>query len=585
MMKKSSVQMITKAVALAAAVMFGNTALAADYYWDNNAAAGFGTAGGTWTAPTLNLWSLDSTGVAAREASITTTTNDALHFGTATVGLTTGTITVTNTVSANSLTFGSASGHVTLSGGTSLTLGGTSPTITLNNSQDTITFPIAGTGGLTKAGTGQLRLSGNNTYSGATTISAGNLTLFQIGRLGGGSYSGNIIISGNFQYYSWVGQTLSGNISGTGEVRKVAYDSDLTLSGANTYSGATTVSAGRLVINTARALSPNTSVTVSTDQTSSGQLYFQQNTKSNTFNNAMTLSGLGFIEDDNTQIGAIRFEDGVTLGGTLTLTNDARVGILGTKSGTISGQVTGPGGLEFHGVKNSNNQNCTLTLSNTANDYAGTTTISSKDYSTTARTGCTTTLKLGAAGVIPDGAGKGIVALIGTNANYLTLLDLNGFNETVNGLTNSAAEGARITNTGAGTAILTVGAGDTNSAFSGVITEAGSGAVLALSKIGSGTLTLSATNSYTGATSVSGGTLNLTHAEVLASATAVEITNGAKIGLDFSGTNTVKSLTVNGKLLTRYTVYTAAKLPGALSGDGALYTLEGSPKGTLMLFR
>ena len=739
MTKKSSVQMFTKAVALASALMFGNAALAADYYWDNDAAAGFGTAGGTWAAPTLNLWSLDPTGTDAPEASVTTGTSDALHFGTASAGLAEGTITVSGAVSANSLTYGSASGAITLSGGTSLTLGGTTPTITVNNTSNTISSAIKGTAGITKLGSGTLNFMGaslfggdsplmftvdggklaftqtgstintisgasagvtinnastvafsktgsearfslrggaqvifgatggntfdvgnitillqssvNNmtTYAGARniikgsqlntqgnalnfnvargtdesadlevqanisatgsnmplnksgngilalshtanplnagsyiTISAGTLALIGSGKLGSGSYIGNITNNASFLYASTADQALSGVISGTGTLTKTN-TSTLTLSGNNTYSGATTISAGRVGINNAGALSPNTAVTVS----DIGQLYFQPGATNNTYNNAMTLSGLGYVEGDNTQIGAIRLEDNVTLGGILTLPGDARVGIIGARSATLSGQVTGSGGLEFHGVKNANStHHCTLTLSNTGNDYAGITTISSKDYSDVVRSNNTTTLKLGASGVIPDGAGKGIVALTGTSTNHLTLLDLNGFNETVNGLTNSAAEGARITNTGAETAILTVGAGDTTSIFSGVITEAGSGAVLALTKIGTGTLTLSATNSYTGTTSISGGVLRLTHAEALASATAVDIstTTGAKIDLDFSGANTVKSLTVNGKLLTRHTFYTSANLPSALSGGGALYTLEGHPPGTMVRF-
>ena len=57
----------------------------------------------------------------------------------------------------------------------------------------------------------------------------------------------------------------------------------------------------------------------------------------------------------------------------------------------------------------------TLVLTNTANDYTGGTTVTAG------------TLKLGASGVIPDGAGKGNVSLSGT-------LELNGFSETINGL-------------------------------------------------------------------------------------------------------------------------------------------------------
>ena len=55
----------------------------------------------------------------------------------------------------------------------------TSAPITLttggDNASTTIAAPIIGTGNLTKAGTGTMILSGNDSYSGATTVSAGTL--------------------------------------------------------------------------------------------------------------------------------------------------------------------------------------------------------------------------------------------------------------------------------------------------------------------------------------------------------------------------------------------------------------------------
>ena len=151
-----------------------STAQAQTYYWDNNGTdAGFGTAGGTWTVPTANLWSTDSTGIDAPGASITTTTSDALNFGTATDGLAAGTITVSGTVDANSLTFGSASGAVVLSGDT-INLGGTEPTITVDNTANTISSVVSGSS-LTKNGSGTLTLTAANTMSGSTVISAGKV--------------------------------------------------------------------------------------------------------------------------------------------------------------------------------------------------------------------------------------------------------------------------------------------------------------------------------------------------------------------------------------------------------------------------
>ncbi|MGA0110569.1 MAG: hypothetical protein ACO3L2_02135, partial [Chthoniobacterales bacterium] len=81
------------------AILLGPAPLqAATYYWDNNdATAGFGTAAGTWAAPTTNDatqgWSTSSAGTATLSGTTTTTTNDALNFGTATDGLGAGTIT------------------------------------------------------------------------------------------------------------------------------------------------------------------------------------------------------------------------------------------------------------------------------------------------------------------------------------------------------------------------------------------------------------------------------------------------------------------------------------------------------------
>ncbi len=138
------------AAALAAALLAVPEISAATYYWDtNNSTSGFGTAGGTWAAPTTNNstqgWSTSATGVNAMSGTTNTTTSDALNFGTGTAsyGLAAGTITVSGTVAANSLTIGSQSGAIVLSGG-EISLGGTTPTITVNNASDTISSVISG---------------------------------------------------------------------------------------------------------------------------------------------------------------------------------------------------------------------------------------------------------------------------------------------------------------------------------------------------------------------------------------------------------------------------------------------------------
>jgi autotransporter-associated beta strand protein len=108
-----------------------------------------------------------------------------------------------------------------------------------------------------------------------------------------------------------------------------------------------------------------------------------------------------------------------------------------------------------------------------------------------------------------------------------------------------------------------------------------------LTKIGAGTLTLSATNTYTGPTVVSNGTLRLTTESCLTTNTAVTVASGAFLNLDFAGTNTVRSLQVGDRLLTRGSVYDKnhpAVSGYIITGNGYIKTLEGSPSGTLISF-
>lgn len=88
------------------------------------------------------------------------------------------------------------------------------------SSAQTLSGVVSGTGNLTKSGTGNLILSGTNTYTGATTVSAGTLTVS--GTLGSGSYAAAIANSGTLDFASASSQTLSGVISGTGVSRSPA---------------------------------------------------------------------------------------------------------------------------------------------------------------------------------------------------------------------------------------------------------------------------------------------------------------------------------------------------------------------------
>jgi len=283
-----------------AALLAMSSAHAATYYWDNNSnTAGYGTATGTWAAPTAGPspgWSVSNAGTAT-PASVTTTTADALNFGLGTTGngLGAGTITVSS-VSAGSMTYGSLSGTILLTGGT-INLAPVE-TITVSNASDEINSALTGASGiLTKAGTGTLTLSGANTYTGSTVISAGTLSLannlalqnsvldtlnsavggaavglkttvttLTLGGLAGnksiasvftttsGGYSGvtdltlNPGVGVSTSYSGILADGASGmNLIKTGGGTQV-------LSGLNSYTGTTTVSAGTLVSTAATAL-------------------------------------------------------------------------------------------------------------------------------------------------------------------------------------------------------------------------------------------------------------------------------------------------------------------------------------------
>ncbi len=104
---------------------------------------------------------------------------------------------------------------------------------------------IYGSGGMQKDGSGTLVLTGNNSYSGLTTLTSGAL---QIGNGGtSGSIAGAVANSGTLIFNRADTLAYGGAVSGTGSVVQQGAGT-LILTGAHTYTGGTTVAAGTLQV-------------------------------------------------------------------------------------------------------------------------------------------------------------------------------------------------------------------------------------------------------------------------------------------------------------------------------------------------
>ncbi|EAU9337284.1 AIDA autotransporter-like protein ShdA, partial [Salmonella enterica] len=265
----------------------------------------------------------------------------------------------------------SYTGGTTISGGTlvasnveALGSGGVTDNATLElNTGGDFDNNIGGTGSVVKSGDKTLTLSGANSYTGGTTISGGTLVVSNVEALGSGDVTDNATLEMN------TGGDFANNIGGTGSVVKSG-DKTLTLSGANSYTGGTTISGGTLVANNVNALG-------SGDVTDNATL--EMNTGGDFANN---IGGTGSVVKSGdktlTLSGANSYTGGTTIsGGTLVATN---VDALGTGNvtdnatlelntgGTFDNAIGGTGSVVKSGDK-------TLTLSG-ANSYSGATTIS-----------------------------------------------------------------------------------------------------------------------------------------------------------------------------------------------------------------
>jgi autotransporter-associated beta strand protein len=406
---------------------------------------------------------------------------------------------------------------------------------------------------LTKVGTGTLTLSGVNSFTGDTTISAGTLALSGTGGIASSSQvnvanaagtfdisattSGAIVTTLNGVANSHVAlgsrtltisngsSTYAGLIGGTGGLTLAA--GTQTLSGTNTYTGVTSIDGGTLALSGSGSIASSSQVNVTTAV--------------GTFDISATTAGATIT----TLNGVLNSH--VTLGNrTLTISNG---------STTYAGLIGGTGGLTLTAG--------TQTLSG-ANTYTGDTIINGG----TLKAGANNTFSSASAFTVAAGA----------------LLDLNGFDQG----TGSLAGAGTVGNTGAAAATLTTGGDNTSTTFSGAIID---DAPTGLTKIGNGTLTLTGANTYSGATSVDAGTLQGGAVNTFSGASAFTVAGGAFLDLNglnqvigsLAGAGTVTNAGGATATLTTGADNTSTAFSGIIQNGASAIALTKSGTGTLTL--
>ncbi|ELH9791551.1 fibronectin-binding autotransporter adhesin ShdA [Salmonella enterica] len=399
---------------------------------------------------------------------------------------------------------------------------------TLELSQGTLDNNVTGEGQIVKSGSDELIVTGDNTYSGGTTITGGILAAKDAASLG----SGDVDIAENAKLELSQG-TLDNNVTGEGQIVKSGSD-ELIVTGANDYSGGTTISGGTLIADHADSLGIGAVANSGVLQVGEGEL---ENTLSGTGSLVKTGTGELTLNGDNDYSGGTTIDDGVLIADNADSLGSGDIdnsGVLQVGEGELKNTLSGTGSLVKIGTGE-------LTL-NGDNDYSGGTTISDgtliANHADSLGTGA-----IDNSGVLQVGEGElentlsGAGSLVKTGTGELTL---SGDNSYSGGTTIS--DGTLIADhadsLGSGdidnSGVLKVGEGELKNTLSG------SGSLV---KTGTGELTLSGdNNTYFGDTTIAGGTLIAANVNALGSG---NIDNSGTLMLDANGAFELANVTTH----------------------------------------
>jgi len=387
-----------------------------------------------------------------------------------------------------------------------------------------------------------LTLSSTNTYSGATTITQGTLRLGGSDVIPDGTGKGDVSLAGTLDLNTY-SETING-LTGAGIVDTVAGGTPTLTVGANN------------VTNSFTGTIKNTAGSLALTKTGTGTLTLGG---ASTFSGGTTINGGIVLASHNNALGS----------GAVTISGGTRLVISDTftirNSITINSNtgVIGRGIIENSGAGNATLSGGTITINANASagghfanagGTSGTLTINSPINSSVSvlfRKG--TGIFGGGGSYASFGIGEGTVKLsahngLSTNA-VLNIagsgagnFDLASYNQQLAGLTKSLNIATVGNSVSSSTSTLTTTG---TSSYAGIIADNfGTGTGKVALNVNGGQLTLSGTNTYTGSTTISAGTLALGANNALPSASAVSMGSGT---LDVGTyTNTLGTLNVTG---------------------------------------
>ncbi len=558
----------------------------------------------------------------------------------------------TFTLSGTGGTIRSTTAAMTLSGA----INNTGTTLTFDNATGNITASgiISGTGNVTKTGTGTTVLSNANTFTGTTTVSGGILQLGNINALGSGATqsslisiasggkltlnfgsSGTLANSSTIQIngagndgFGAIGNSaastatvnnaivLMGNttIGGFGSELNLfgnitentaglsltkAGNSFVHLGGNNSFTGATVINGGALIMTSANALGTGATQSSSITVNNGASIYFENAmTFGNT--NTLTISGSGVASPLGVISFAVPGSGSVTLNNPIVLAGNSEIGVSnggGANNLILNGNISGAFSLTKSGL-------IALTL-NGNNTYSGGTILNGNVFGRILVTN-------------PAGLGTGNISInnggiLGINLNNAALLNTNTISISGSAILLENGTGtvtmSNPINTGSASLSINSGTASSNFVIAGNISSSNGGLSVnnytslgalngnvtitgvigngsgSINKFGSGTtLYLTNNNTYSGATNVSAGTLSVSSPNALgdttgttsvASGATLEINNTA-LGAEtiFLGSAGVGSATLIGSGNASYAGDVNMQFASFFDGTGSL-TLTG----------